>query len=587
MSPSTRAVTSPSSMPARGRDVGQAAGQAAAERLEQVLGRGGRVVLADQHGRVVGVDGEGLARGACSPPAPWKPSMVVRLWVPPTHRVVVRNWKRASSGCSRTAPMVAKSASVSTPLSWWVGCGGHGGSSSRGGVRHAVSAARSPAGAGREASSCASRSRASLSSIWSSTKRVGSGKRASVAGQPEDVSASAASRAALRTPRAPRASPAAPARAACERVGEQLGVAEGVGDAVAGDRVAVVAGVADQRPAGAVRARARSWAGRRTPRTGDDDPAGADPLARARARSSAMRVDAGRSARRAPAVRTRSSRARGPAQPHAGLAVVGRERPRRRRRGADVELEAAPGDLVDVGVEGRDVRAEATAAHPGAEPGRPSTSAARRRRRRSGHAAVSRGRRASRAVDARRPGRRSSRSSPVTAVPVRSVGAGRDRRLGEQRSRVYAAGRPAGRRRRGPSRGRVRSLAAAPKRHLADGRGSGGEHLVEQAPAGQLDDSAAGDARAWTGCRWAGLPARAATTSYPRAASSRAVLDPAHAGADDDHVVMGGVRSHVPSIRPADGADLETTWRARGEADEFGRPGQSVPVSTRRTEETP
>ena len=35
------------------------------------------------------------------------------------------------------------------------------------------------------------------------------------------------------------------------------------------------------------------------------------------------------------------------------------------------------------------------------------------------------------------------------------------------------------------------------------------------------------------------------------------------------------------------GGDLETTWRARGEADEFGRPGQSVPVSPRRTEETP
>ena len=54
--------------------------------------------------------------------------------------------------------------------------------------------------------------------------------------------------------------------AGVDRVGEQLGVAERVGDAEGDDRVLVVAGVADQRPAVAVRARGRSWGGRPVPR---------------------------------------------------------------------------------------------------------------------------------------------------------------------------------------------------------------------------------------------------------------------------------------------------------------------------------
>src|SRR4029079_11220698 len=39
------------------------------------------------------------------------------------------------------------------------------------------------------------------------------------------------------------------AQCGVDGAGEELGVAEGVGDPVPGDRVAVVAGVADQRPA--------------------------------------------------------------------------------------------------------------------------------------------------------------------------------------------------------------------------------------------------------------------------------------------------------------------------------------------------
>ena len=42
--------------------------------------------------------------------------MVVRLCVPDTQRFVARNWNRASSGCGPTAPMVASSVGVSTPL---------------------------------------------------------------------------------------------------------------------------------------------------------------------------------------------------------------------------------------------------------------------------------------------------------------------------------------------------------------------------------------------------------------------------------------------------------------------------------------
>ena len=71
-----------------------------------------------------------------------------------------------------------------------------------------------------------------------------------------------------------------------ECVGEQLGVAEGVGDAVAGDRVAVVAGVADQCPARAPAV--RQWPPDRPPddvgqvgptADGGHDPAGSHPRA--------------------------------------------------------------------------------------------------------------------------------------------------------------------------------------------------------------------------------------------------------------------------------------------------------------------
>src|SRR6266540_2419385 len=42
--------------------------------------------------------------------------MVVRLWVPDTHRFRARNWNLAASGASFTASSVAKSVTVSTPF---------------------------------------------------------------------------------------------------------------------------------------------------------------------------------------------------------------------------------------------------------------------------------------------------------------------------------------------------------------------------------------------------------------------------------------------------------------------------------------
>src|SRR4051812_49542354 len=42
--------------------------------------------------------------------------MVLRLWVPLSHRLLARNWNRAASGAVLTASRVANRAAVSTPL---------------------------------------------------------------------------------------------------------------------------------------------------------------------------------------------------------------------------------------------------------------------------------------------------------------------------------------------------------------------------------------------------------------------------------------------------------------------------------------
>ncbi len=48
--------------------------------------------------------------------APWKPEKRDRLWVPPSHVFVARNWNFAISGWPLTASRVANSVAVSTPL---------------------------------------------------------------------------------------------------------------------------------------------------------------------------------------------------------------------------------------------------------------------------------------------------------------------------------------------------------------------------------------------------------------------------------------------------------------------------------------
>jgi hypothetical protein len=100
-----------------GRDVGQPRGEARGDRVEQELDR--RRCLA----RPTSTAGwsasyvKGSVREASSWPAPKKPWIDVRLWVPLTHRFVARNWNLASCGLARTASSVANSVGVSTPLS--------------------------------------------------------------------------------------------------------------------------------------------------------------------------------------------------------------------------------------------------------------------------------------------------------------------------------------------------------------------------------------------------------------------------------------------------------------------------------------
>src|SRR3954470_5119987 len=53
---------------------------------------------------------------SCSPPAPEKLSIVVRLWVPMTQRFVARKRNAASSGRLRIASIVSKRLARSTPL---------------------------------------------------------------------------------------------------------------------------------------------------------------------------------------------------------------------------------------------------------------------------------------------------------------------------------------------------------------------------------------------------------------------------------------------------------------------------------------
>ena len=186
-----------------------------------------------------------------------------------------------------------------------------------------------PRGAGWAARSAASRSRASESWICSSTNRSGRGNGRQRPGEVEGLAQREVTAGLVASQRLVGAVGRV-AQRDVERVGEQLGVAEGVGDAVPGDRVAVVAGVADQCPARLppppVAARsgdARRWAGRRgrgpVPRPGRLAPARRGTATPARSPTGAPRAGP------APAERSSASARVGPASQTQAAAVVGRE----------------------------------------------------------------------------------------------------------------------------------------------------------------------------------------------------------------------------------------------------------------------
>ena len=132
---------------------------------------------------------------------------------------------------------------------------------------------------------------------------------------------------------------------------------------MARDRVAVVARVAHQGPAGAVRVahvvgQVDAAAHRRDHTTGTDPPG-------QRRGDVVEGRDQGVGTPR-PRGADRLEQRGGPGEPHAGRPVVGRERPREGSR-RHVELEAAPRNPVDVGVEGRHLAAEGRPG-PGADP---------------------------------------------------------------------------------------------------------------------------------------------------------------------------------------------------------------------------
>src|SRR5436190_6402569 len=174
--------------------------------------------------------------------------MAPRFWVPLTHAWLERNWKRASSGWSRTAPMVANRVSTSTPLRRWVGfsvtdmwvplewwCDG--------------------SGDGRGAQGCGlggEVDRLALEGIGELDLQLdeplGAGKGGQCPGEGEGLAQCEVTAGLVGSQRLVGAGRAA--QRDVERIGQQLSVAEGIGDAVPGDRVAVVAGVGDESPGG-------------------------------------------------------------------------------------------------------------------------------------------------------------------------------------------------------------------------------------------------------------------------------------------------------------------------------------------------
>src|SRR5215211_503930 len=183
--------------------------------------------------------------------------MVPRLWVPSIHWLSARNWNLAASGAALTASRVAKRVAVSTPLRidsltvavmvfrfpfgvWQA----RSGSCRRCGQAHrkfAVTWDWAGGQFGRLDVDGRAELLLQLDELWN--RRI-VGQRA---GQVEDVAQGLVALTLI----AGKSNALFGLTAQClvERDGEQLGIAICVAQAVAGDRIAVVAGVADECPA--------------------------------------------------------------------------------------------------------------------------------------------------------------------------------------------------------------------------------------------------------------------------------------------------------------------------------------------------
>ncbi len=266
---------------------------------------------------------------------------------------------------------------------------------------------------------------------------------------------------------------------------------------------------------------------------------------------------------------------------------MGREDPREAARG-DVELEAAPRDLVDVGVEGRHLAPE-RGPGPGADP--PGGARAQA----VGADDEARAQRADPAV----PGADPDPADPagVVADQAGDAGAGPHVRAGLGRGgHEQPVERGPARRDQqvhpGPLLHRQRPLLAADReRDLTDRRRPGREHPVQQAPAGELDDSAAGDRVGGQGVARQQRPLEHGDVVPPGGQQPGGGGAGAPGTHDHDVVVAVGWCVHggllgsggdrfVRSAAACDGAAWRT-WRRRGGllespvGDEFWQAGES------------
>src|SRR5215467_8829324 len=207
--------------------------------------------------------------------------MVVRLRVPLTHWLRARNWNRAAAGACLTASRVANKVAVSTPLRigspvWaavisvvvivvspqFSGCRGRAEVWSADGMRPAAFPPGRGGGSGGGQQPLATdgpggqRRRLGVDGGAELLLQLDEGRHrrvgAQLAGDAEDLRQRLVALLLVCRQRGGLL-----ALRAAERLvqggGQQLGVAEGVADAVGGDRVPVVAGVPGQRPARAAR----------------------------------------------------------------------------------------------------------------------------------------------------------------------------------------------------------------------------------------------------------------------------------------------------------------------------------------------